>query len=128
MENTTSIIDVALQSFIRDFPFFSDPIFLFNPSRIPSREELLSNNFDDVRYPLVDEMQTRLPDIQLRYNNIRKIFQETSFEDNTIENEYLCRIQSLEKIIRLIEIFYSPDEVEKFDIITEYFGIDVDIC
>jgi hypothetical protein len=76
----------------------------------------------------VDEMQTRFPDIQLRYNNIRNVFQETSFGDNTIENEYLYRLQSLGKIIRLIEVFYSPDETEKSDIITEYFGIDIDIC
>lgn len=128
MLNRTNIIDAALQSFIRDFPFFSDPIFLFNPSRIPSKEELLSNNLGDVRYPLVDQMQERLPDIYIRFHNIRKVFQETSFEDSTIENEYLYRLQSLEKIIRLIEIFYSPDETEKFNIVTEYFGIDVDIC
>jgi hypothetical protein len=128
MVNTTSIIDWELQNFIEDFPFFSDPIFLFNPSRIPSRTELLSRDFSDVRYPLVDQIQEILPDIELRYKAILKIFQETYFEDAVVENEYFNRIWSLGKIIRLIKIFYISDETEKFNIITEYFGIDIDIC
>ena len=56
-------IDTYLYDFVEKYPFFGDPIVLFRPDKLPSREEILSG-YVHVEYPEIAKVRSQILDIQ----------------------------------------------------------------
>ena len=113
-----------LIKFIEKYPFFVDPIVIFRTDS-EIKKSYFSSWIIDFNYPeidkilkIVDVLEKELKKISLELNNI-------VFEEKYIKEEYINRIDDFYKILKIIKIFYNEDEEEKFNLINEYFGIDL---
>lgn len=115
--------------FIDVYPFFGDPIFLLYPDNVPTWEDLLRDDAwkEKVRYPLVDSLQSYVDKMRKEIQELKENI-DISTKDDWIAAQYTKRFSQFEDIVWMIEFFYQKDEQRKFEIITDYFGIDILYC
>ena len=111
---------------VTKYPFLTDPIVLFNPSRIPSQKEILSWELNLV-YPEIDKNIKIIDEIKKDFFKITDLLIKVKFDSLYLEVEVSERLKDFHKIIRIIEIFYDKKEYEKYNLINEYFWIDFEL-
>lgn len=120
-------LDLKISAFFEKYYFFSDPIFLFNPKKLPREEDYYKQRLN-LKYPLIDQALENIEEIKKWYKDIKETYNKVNFSNDFFKKEYKKRINKIGKIISLIEVFYKEDEQEKFDLITNYFWVDLDFC
>lgn len=119
-------LDKEIIKLVTKYPFLTDPIVLFNPSKIPSKENILKWTLN-LQYPEIDKSQIDLNKIKNNYYKVIDILNETIFETIYSKIEYSHRLKDFYKVIRIIEIFYDKNEYEKYNLVNEYFWIDFEL-
>ncbi len=120
-------LDLKISVFFEKYYFFSDLIFLFNPKKLPREEDYYKQRLN-LKYPLIDQALENIEEIKKWYKDIKETYNKVNFSNDFFKKEYKKRINKIGKIISLIEVFYKEDEQEKFDLITNYFWVDLDFC
>lgn len=120
-------LDKALSWFIKEFSFISDPIFLFNPRDVPEKLDF-SSWILELEYPLIDEILKNISNMKNGYETLISIFYKINFTNDFLKDQYKKRVEEIWLIIEIIECFYDKDETKKFDLITKYFWVDLDLC
>lgn len=123
----TDDIDLSMLKLIDKYSFLSDPIFLFNPSKFPEEKDFYAQKLE-LDYSLIEKVFKDIKNLKKWYLEIQEIFEKTKFWDDFLKNEYKKRIGKIWEVIKIIEVFYNEDEQEKFDLITDYFWVDLDFC
>ena len=105
---------------IEKYPFLSDPIVLFAPSKIPTKEEIILQK-KNIKYPLIKKIRKNLKQIKKDFFIVEKKVREHHFKDFYLKNAYFDRLKDFYKVIRLLECFYEKEEYEKNMLLEEYF-------
>ncbi|MDD5769881.1 MAG: DUF1704 domain-containing protein [Candidatus Gracilibacteria bacterium] len=119
--------DNKLINFIKKYSFISDPIFLFYPENIPENLDFSTGKLD-LKYPNIDKALEKIDLIKKEYFEIIKLFNEVEILDNFLKEQYKKRLDEIGLIFEIIKHFYNEDETKKFELITKYFGVDLDFC
>jgi len=111
--------------FIEKYPFFVDPIVLFRTDSKYKRSDFLTG-YLNFSYPEIDEKLLLLPLIEKELKNIDRNLKETIFDKQAYNKKYANRIEDFHKVIKIIKIFYNENEQEKFNLINDYFWVDIE--
>ncbi len=111
---------------VTKYPFLTDPIVLFNPSKIPSKKEILSWKLN-LKYPQIDKVLWNIKTLKQDFFKIIDLLIATEFDNIYLKVEFSERLKDFYKIIKVIEIFYDAEEYEKYNLINEYFWIDFEL-
>ncbi len=111
-------------SFIEKYPFFADSIVLFRTNDILKTSDFLNWRLD-VKYPEIEKVFEKILVIESELDEIEKEFQNVFFGDLYYKKEYFNRLNDFKKVIEIIKIFYNENEEKKFNLINEYFWVDI---
>ena len=125
------LLNKEIINFIEKYPFFTDPIVLFKTDNEISKDIFINWKLE-VNYPKIKDASRNIQNIELKLNNIYNILEKTDIinnnNNNNIEskNQYKERLNDFLKIIKIIKIFNNENEQEKFNLINEYFWVDIE--
>lgn len=117
-------LNIQIIKLIEKYPFFTDPIVLFKTDNQLSYKDYLNWELE-VNYPEIRKLKKNISSIKIELENIKTILEKTEFLDLNYKNEYKKRLDDFSKIIKIIEIFYNKNEKEKFNLINNYFWVDL---
>lgn len=119
-------LDKQIIDFIKEYPFFTDPIVLFKPDKVPHKKELNTKKIK-LKYSKIDEVLSKIESIDHDFKKIKDHLKTIKFDDDFLKKEYSKRIDDFSKIIKIIKSFYKSDEKDKFLCVNNYFWIDFKI-